>query len=467
MRGSDADTAFRVAEGLRAAGSWDVFGERVRRYEMHFNGRSVELVRGPIHLEGFAVRLLRSADGKTASGRQSSTDLSPAGIRTAVEDAERILAYSEFPAKAVQLPLPIPEGPGTVEILDRRLWDRPLEAMDEFLEALFAAFDGRKDEEPTFGSVRAALGERTLANSEGMRAAYAHTTVELELAVKASGGPEGAPPGEYWVNDAARRLETSALAGRVDSWCTFARDARRAKPPPTGSLPVVLPASVLAGILPPVIGYRCTGAARLREIAPAPGARWGSERVTIHDDGRVPWAVGSSPVDDEGTPQRRRTLLAHGAVSEILYDAMHAGAFDTRSTGNAVRAHEFAPQDWHRFLNPLRTSSTTLVVEPGDGGGDDELVEAVEDGLWVQQLGWAVPDPLSGSFGGELRIGYRIRNGQKAEPVRGGTVGGVVLAPPGTPSLLGQVVAVGSRGELVEGVDSPTLLVRGLPVAGA
>jgi predicted Zn-dependent protease len=119
-----------------------------------------------------------------------------------------------------------------------------------------------------------------------------------------------------------------------------------------------------------------------------------------------------------------------------------------------------------RFTHGPGLGASTLVVKPGAGGTDEELAEAAGDGIWLQQLGWASPDPISGAFGGEIRIGYRIRNGKIAEPVRGGTIGGTVVAPPDSPSLLASVAAVGSRATLVDDLSSPTLLIRTLTVAG-
>jgi TldD protein len=461
-----ADTAFRVADRLRAEPPWDIFAERARRFELHLNGPALEMARGPITVEGFGLRLFRARGEKTGVGFQASTDLSEEGIRSAAQEAGAISAYSEFPAKRVDLPASgIPDSP-KVEVRDPRLWDRPMESLQDYVRALFAAFEGKNDVTPSFGSIRATLTETSLANSAGLRTSYAHTTVELEVAVKAFGGPEGSPPGEYWVNDSSRRLETDRLPGLVDDWCRFARDVRRAKPTPSGDLPVILPAATLSGILPVIMGFRFTGSARLREIAPKSGEALAAPTVTILDDGLVPWAIASGPVDDEGTPHRRRFLIARGAASDLLYDTLHAGAFGTTTTGNAVRT-SFLFRDWRRFLHAPNGSATTIVVEPGAGGTDAELIEAAGDGVWVQQLGWAIPDPISTAFGGELRIGYRIRHGKLAEPIRGGTVGGVVLAPHGARSLLNDIAAIGSRGTLSETISTPSLLVRPLTVAGS
>lgn len=467
-RPGEAVTAFEVADRIRGDAPWDVFAERSRRYEIHLNGRSIEMTRGPIEIEGYGLRVFRSREGVTGVGFQASTDLSDSGVRSAFDSAASLTQHATFPAKRVELPSPPKGALRSIEIRDPHLWDRPMESLREYVQALLGAFDGRHDVAPSFGSVRATLSESTLANSAGLRASYAHTSVELEVAVKAEGGPEGPPPGEYWVNDSSRRLLMKELPGQVEDWCRYAQDSRRAAPPPTGELPVVLPASVLAGILPSVVGFRCTGTARLSEIAPPIGSRWGTEALTIHDDGLLPWALASSPIDDEGTIQRDREVIRKGSVEGLLYDILHAGAFETTSTGNALRGFDTTgTRDWRRFLHPPNATSTTLVVVPGSGGSDTEVVAAAGDGLWVQQLGWAWPDRLSGAFGGELRIGYRIRGGKLAEPVRGGTVGGVVVAPQGRSSLLASIEAIGSRPALVEGLYAPTVLVRPLSVAGA
>jgi predicted Zn-dependent protease len=223
---------------------------------------------------------------------------------------------------------------------------------------------------------------------------------------------------------------------------------------------------VLAGILPSVLGFRWTGSARLRELAPAKGTVVGVPELDVYDDGRFPWGPNTAPVDDEGVTTRRRTLISGGAVEEILYDVLHAGAFDVPSSGNGLRGTTFGSRDWLRFTSAPGVDSSTMIVEPGAGGTDAEIAEAAGEGIWLQQLGWASPDPISGTFGGEIRIGYRIRNGKIAEPVRGGTIGGTVLAPPGTPSLLTCIAAVGSEGRLVDDLFSPTLLVKSLTVAG-
>ncbi|MFZ0892752.1 MAG: TldD/PmbA family protein [Thermoplasmata archaeon] len=458
--------AFRVADRLRTPVPWEVYGERLRRYEIHFQGRTLEAIRGPLLVEGFGVRIFRARDGQTGVGFQASTDSSEAGIAATLSDAEQIAVHSNFPTKKVDLPA---DGtPGAVgDVRDEHLWNDPIARLEEYVAGLLAPFDSIRASVPSFGSVRATLAEVSIANSSGLRASYPHTQIALELAVKSFGGSEGAPPGEFWVNESFRRIDPLHAGDRVAEWCRYAQDARRAAPPPTGELPVVLPPAIVEGILPLVLGYRLSGAARLRQIAPEEGSMIATSLITIHDDGRYPWGILSGPVDEEGTPRGRRSLVKAGATAQLVYDVLHGGAFDLPSSGNAARGLDFGPGDWIRFRHSPMVGPTTLVVDPGTGGTDAELIEAAGDGIWIQQLGWPAPDPISAGFGGEIRIGYRIRNGKLAEPVRGGTVGGVVFASGGTPSMLGSVAAVGSRAELSGTLSAPSLLIKNLTVAGA
>src|SRR5208337_4260844 len=82
------EIAYRVADRLKTDAPWEVYAERSERYEVHFNGTATELIHGPIALAGFGVRISRPRNGKTSTGFQASTDLSDAGIRAALEDAE-------------------------------------------------------------------------------------------------------------------------------------------------------------------------------------------------------------------------------------------------------------------------------------------------------------------------------------------------------------------------------------------
>ncbi len=461
-----AETAQTAASGLATDRLWELYGQRLRRYEVYFDRTQVETARGPILVEGVGLRVFRPRETKMAVGFQATTDLSNRGLAAMTETAERLSRYATFPARRVALPTGSgPKGQGP-KVLDPSLWADPVERVQEYVEALLAAFPASGDPAPSFGSLKATLVENSMVNSDGLSVSYAETLAELETAVKAGGGPEGPAPGEYWVTREMRRLETGPLPAEVATWCERARDVRRAKQPPSGRVPIGLPTSLLAEILPSALETRFSGVGRLRKIAVEPGTRLASESVSLHHDPTIPWSVGSTPVDDEGTTPTIVRLIERGSVGGLFYDCLHAGAFDIASNGAAVRVSDFGRREWLRFSRRPSPALATVAIPPGSGGSDAEIIETVEDGVWVDQIGWPNPDDVSSSFGGEIRIGYRIRHGQLAEPVRGGTVGGLTFAPPGTPSLLGGVRALGSTPTLVGRVFSPSMVVDGLTVSG-
>jgi predicted Zn-dependent protease len=150
----------------------------------------------------------------------------------------------------------------------------------------------------------------------------------------------------------------------------------------------------------------------------------------------------------------------------LLYDVLHASAAGRTSTGSGLR-DSLAYPEWEHFSTQPHPIGTTIVVGSGDGGTDAELAEIAGEGIWVDQLGYAFPDPLSAAFGGEIRIGYRIHHGKIAEPLRGGTVGGVVVGGEGEKSLLNSVLSLGKTADLTAHLSCPTLVVGNVSVGGA
>jgi TldD protein len=466
MSAEGDDTASRVAESFRGfEGSWEVYASHTRRFELYLQGKRVETVRGPVEATGYGLRLFRSAQGTTGVGAHASTDLTPEGIREARATAESLIPESKFPATHVPLPSDRVRGEAGLEIVDRALWDRPDEQIEAYAEALAAAFAPERDVVLTFGAIRAVLEEVSVANSAGGESRFRSTTVDLESIVKAAGGAEGRPPGEYWTSGRTRRLDPATVRPQVETWSRHARAVRDAKPSPSGELPVILPVDVLDAVLPTVVASRLSGMARLQKMAPDEGTPIAHPSLSLYDDGLAPWAAGTRPVDGEGCRQRRTPLVEAGQLSSLLYDVLHAGAFDRASTGNGVRGVYPIPDSLGFRSSPV-VAPTTLSFGTGHGGSDAELIEAVGDGLWVQEIGFPRPDPFTTAFGGEIRVGYRIRGGKLREPIRGGTVGGVVLAPPGSPSLLANLETMGSTATVAGMVRSAPVLVRTLSVAG-
>jgi predicted Zn-dependent protease len=134
------------------------------------------------------------------------------------------------------------------------------------------------------------------------------------------------------------------------------------------------------------------------------------ERVSLTDDALDPRGLPKA-FDFEGSGKERVPLIENGVIRGVVWDrrtAKRAGG-DARGTGHAP------PVAWQSY-GPLPFA---LSLAGGDAESVDELVERVEDGIYVTRLHYlGVVHPRQGVITGMTRDGtFRIRDGKIAEPL--------------------------------------------------
>jgi PmbA protein len=134
------------------------------------------------------------------------------------------------------------------------------------------------------------------------------------------------------------------------------------------------------------------------------------ERVSLTDDALDPHGLPKA-FDFEGSAKERVPLIENGVIRGVVWDrrtAKRAGG-DARGTGHAP------PVAWQSY-GPLPFA---LSLAGGDAESVDELVERVEDGIYVTRLHYlGVVHPRQGVITGMTRDGtFRIRDGKIAEPL--------------------------------------------------
>ncbi len=140
------------------------------------------------------------------------------------------------------------------------------------------------------------------------------------------------------------------------------------------------------------------------------GERVLDEKVTLLDDALDPRGLPKA-FDFEGEPKQRATLVEDGIARGVVWDrrtAKRAGG-DAHGTGHAppVGLEAYGPQ------------ATALSLAGGDAGSLDDLVTAVDDGIYITRLHYlGVVNPREGVITGMTRDGtFRIRGGKIAEPL--------------------------------------------------
>ena len=236
---------------------------------------------------------------------------------------------------------------------------------------------------------------------------------------------------------------------------------------PAGTMPVVLGPGWPGVLLHEAIGHGLEGDFNRKKTSAFSGLmgeRVASPGVTVVDDGTIADRRGSLTVDDEGTPSQRTVLIEDGRLVGYMQDRTNARLMDMTPTGNARReSHAHQPM-------PRMTNTYML-------GGDhdpDEIIAAVDDGIYAVNFGGGQVDITSGKFVFSCTEAYRIRNGKVAEPVKGATLIGngpdvltKVRMIGNDPKLDDGIGTCGKAGQGVPvGVGQPTLLVDALTVGG-
>lgn len=125
--------------------------------------------------------------------------------------------------------------------------------------------------------------------------------------------------------------------------------------------------------------------------------------LTLWDDATIAYGLGSRPCDDEGVSSQRLPLVANGTVSNFLYDLQTAALAEVQSTGSGRRAGGTAQ---------VKPAISSLVIEEGDVPFNS-MVEDMKEGLIVEQLiGAEQGNLLGGDFGGNVLLGYKVKNGK-------------------------------------------------------
>lgn len=255
------------------------------------------------------------------------------------------------PVTGAVLEIPEPEPiPAWNEPSD---FDTPLIGEREGLKLLESLGRELESELPRARVLRAVLedgsSEGELANSRGLRARTRNRLSTLYIEAAGPGRP-AVTASLYVTAREPRRFHPTALARRLAD--RLAVTASGAAPERDGGeilLAPVVASRLLAGLLPLLVG-------------PGPGARltgargrFGSDRVTLIDNGRFQGGAFEAPVDGEGVPTREVTLVEEGLFQQPLLAWWQEGADHGKPSGCTRRPGWRdlpAPGPTHLYLKP-------------------------------------------------------------------------------------------------------------------
>ncbi len=451
---------------LRTGGDFaEVFAEDRRASSARLDdGKVEELTSG--RSRGAGIRVVV---GDT-TGFAHTSDLSEDGLRAAAEVASAAARGGGGGVREVAL---------TRSDHGRRVSDAEILPQDvpkaDKVELLLRADDAARSEggRSKGGDVRqvgVSYGDSRrrimVANSDGLLAGDDQVRTRFMVSAVAAGdtgmqtgyeGPGGTVGFEFY--DGVDVAEVARTAARR------ALDMLKARPAPSGRLPVVLKRGAGGVLFHEACGHGLEADLVGRDASVfrgQVGTAVASPLVTLVDDGTYAKEWGTYAIDDEGHPARRNTLIENGELTDYMWDLLRARKEGRESSGNGRRQS-------YQHLPMVRMTNTYVLAGEDD---PEEIIRQTPNGIYCVQLGGGSVNTATGDFVFGMTEAYMIENGEITEPVRAANLIG------NGPDVLRAIDAVGNDfdtwagtcGKDGQGVPvsagQPTLRVSGMTVGG-
>lgn len=169
--------------------------------------------------------------------------------------------------------------------------------------------------------------------------------------------------------------------------------------------------------------------------------------ITITENPHLDRGLRSKPCDAEGLANRKRNLADAGVLTTWIMDLRAARQLNLKPTGHASRGTG----------SPPGASATNVTLSPGKLS-PAELMSDIKQGLYVTDLVGQGVNMITGDYS-RGAVGYWIENGEIAYPVHEVTVAGNLK------EMFTQLTPANDL-EIRYGIDSPTLRIDGMSVAG-
>ena len=228
---------------------------------------------------------------------------------------------------------------------------------------------------------------------------------------------------------------------------------------PSGEYTVVLSNKVMASLLSTYSSVFSAEAAQkgLSLLKDKEGEIVAADIITITDDPIYKDALEKATFDDEGAATYAKNVIENGKFTTFLHNLATAAKAGVKTTGNGFKASYASPvgvNHYSFYINPVKGSLEDLFAEAGNG----IYITSVE-GMH------AGANPITGDFSLSSG-GFKIENGKKGGPIKGITISGNFLQLLKSISSVGEDLKFNPFALSAHRCGSPSVLVKGMSVAG-
>ncbi len=361
---------------------------------------------------GAGIRVFRGH----RDGFVSTNDLSPSGLRRALEQALGMLGLeASLHSSSGFEGLPNLRDFATSKLDWLQRCPQLTEATARLLEGTDQLQKHGKHLQARRGSYARDWQEVLVAASDGTFGRDIRLHQSVGLNVLAADGEHRAGVGRRYGTsdqpDDLRRWDATASAAEV---CSSAGTMLYADYVEAGQMPAVLANRFGGVIFHEACGHLLETTQVERGTTPFAeqvGEPIAHEAVTAIDEGLTGGAFGSLSMDDEGMEAQRTVLIENGVLKRFISD--RAGELRTghARTGSGRRQS-------HTFAAASRMRNTYIAAGPHT---PDQLIASVDRGLYCKSMGGGSVGP-TGQFNFAVEEAYLIENGELTKPVKGATL---------------------------------------------
>ena len=290
------------------------------------------------------------------------------------------------------------------------------------------------------------IGATALVTSHGFAASYRATSFSLSASVIAG---EGEAMERDYDFDARRHRGDLRGAAEIGAEAGRRAVARLGGTPvESGTVDVVFDPRVARGLVGHLLGA-INGSSVARGtsfLKDAMGEAILPDHVRVCDDPFVPRGLASRPFDAEGLAGVPLDLVEDGILRHFTLDGRAARQLSLDPNGRAARAG-----------SGTRPSSSNVTLHAGPHTRDG-LIGGIADGLYVTEMIGQGVNLVTGDYS-RGASGFRIRNGELAEPVTEVTIAANLK------DMFARLL-VANDVTTRFAVNTPTLAVEGMTLAG-
>lgn len=336
---------------------------------------------------------------------------------------------------------PIKEITGSVEgVYDGTIPESSsVDLMDKAMIVVESA-TATKDMEVPKGMIRAQDYEFRISNSTGLENGHRGTLLFLSFSSKIAEGGKSGEGIEKVYSTQLKGIDFESIGEKISSRAINTINATAFK----GKLeaPVIIASSELGQMLLSSVAFAVSGEHVNKKRSPWAdkiGSKMFSESLNIKDDPLLPGGMQSAPIDDEGTPAVRKTLVEKGVLKQFIYDHYNAQIAEQEG-GNGFRRGVGTIEKSH-FI-PASCSVSNLTIPPGSKGLD-EMIAELDKGIYVEKFAAPEVNQFSGAFGLEVRNAALIEKGEIREYVKFALLTGNLYEGLGKVLMIGNDSAIG------------------------